>query len=132
MPKRSLQLPALPLGDEPLGQRLAYIRKQKGYTQVELAQKMGLVQTLISDYERGKLRPHAEMVARFALALEVSADEIIGLVRPNKTRGQSVNRRFLRRLQQIDKLARRDQEALLRTIDTFLDRDRLAHAGRSM
>jgi hypothetical protein len=32
----------------------------------------------------------------------------------------AVNRRFLRRLQVVDQLPKRDQDALLRTIDAFL------------
>ena len=80
MPRKSkLTLPPLDLGEESLGQRFARIRKEKGYTQVELADKMGIIQGLVSDYERDKLRPHAEMVIRFAQALDVSADDLLGL-----------------------------------------------------
>jgi hypothetical protein len=39
---------------------------------------------------------------------------------PAKTNGTTKNRRLLRRLQQIDKLPKRDQDALIRTIDAFL------------
>jgi transcriptional regulator with XRE-family HTH domain len=121
MPRKSqLKLPPLKLGNESLGERLGRLRKQKGFTQVELAQKMGIIQSLVSDYERDKLRPHPEMIARFAVALDVSADEILGLARPAKTNGTTKNRRLLRRLQQIDKLPKRDQDALIRTIDAFL------------
>jgi transcriptional regulator with XRE-family HTH domain len=104
---------------ESFGQRLARHRKERGFTQVELAEKSGLIQNLISDYERDKLRPHADIIVRFARALEVSADELLGL-RPPKKQLASGNRRFLRRLQQVDKLPKRDQDALLRTIDAFL------------
>lgn len=116
-----LKLPALP-GDssrETLGQRLARFRKEKGFTQVELAQRMGITQALITDYERDKLRPYAEMVVRFALALGTSTDEVLG-VRKTKPAGAFANRRFLRRLEALAHLPKRDQEALLRTIDAFL------------
>ena len=82
---------------------------------------MGIIQSLVSDYERGRIRPYPEMLARFSLSLEVSIDEIVGLQRPKaKPDASPVSRRFLRRIQQIDKLPKRDQEALLRTIDAFL------------
>ena len=72
MPKKSkLELPPLSLGAETNGQRLARIRKARGLTQVELADKMGLIQALVSDYERDKLRLNAEMAVRFTLALGV-------------------------------------------------------------
>jgi transcriptional regulator with XRE-family HTH domain len=102
------------------GERLARIRKERGFTQVELAEKVGLIQVLISDYERGKLRPYADVVARFARALDVSADELLGLAPPQKQPGAQANRRFLRRLQLIQELPKRDQDALLRTIDVFI------------
>jgi len=41
------------------------------------AGKTGLVQTLVSDYERGKLCLNADMILRFATALEVSTDELL-------------------------------------------------------
>jgi transcriptional regulator with XRE-family HTH domain len=120
MPRPSrIQLPPLDIGDETFGQRLARLRKEKGFTQVELAEKIGTIQSIISDYERDKLRPHAEMVTRFALALEVSSDECLGLETPTNKR-EKYNRRFLRRLKQIETLSKRDQDALLRTIDAFL------------
>lgn len=120
MPRpRKIKLPPLDLGRESLGRRLARLRKEKGYTQVELAEKVGTIQTVISDYERDRLRPNAEMIIRIAQVLEVSTDEYLGL-KPSEKKGPKLNRRFLRRLQQIENLPKRDQDALLRTIDAFL------------
>lgn len=78
-----------------------------------------MIQAVVSDYELGKLRPYGDIVARLAGALEVSTDEILGLEPVAKTTGIH-NRRFLRRLQALDSLPKRDQDALLRTIDAFL------------
>lgn len=121
MPRPSkLQPPPLKgFSEEPLGERIARLRKERGFTQVELAERMGIIQVLVSDYERGKLRPHPEMVARFAVALDVTADEVLGLGARKASR-PSPNRRFLRRLEALAHLPKRDQDALLRTIDAFL------------
>ncbi len=116
----TLKLPPLDLGDETLGQRIARLRKERGFTQVELAERMGIVQGLVSDYECDKLRPHAEMVARFALALEVSADDVLGLNKRSKTNGTITNRRLLRRLKQIEKLPKKTQDTIISTIDLAL------------
>jgi len=104
---------------ESFGACLARLRKEKGFTQVELAQKLDSVQVVISDYERGKVRPSADMIVRLAKALDVSADELLGL-KPMQKADAAHDRRFLRRLQAIAKLPKRDQDALLRTIDAFL------------
>lgn len=117
MPRRA-RSPQEKKADSALGKRIAKVRKDRGFTQVELAQATGVIQTIISDYERGKLRPNPEMLVKLAHSLQVSTDEILG-VTPAKT-SHTPNRRFLRRLKDIDQLPVRDQEALLRTIDAFL------------
>lgn len=106
-------------GSETFGQRLARIRKAKGHTQVELANKMGIIQVLISDYERDKLRPYHEMIVRFAQALEVSADELLGLKTP-ESQDPVTSLRVLRRMKKLETLPPSQQKILLRTIDTFL------------
>ncbi len=122
MPRKSkLTLPPLDLGDETLGQRISRFRKEKGFTQVELAGQMGLIQTLISDYERDRIRPHPEMIVRFALALEVSTDDLLGLSsRPQIHKDNKADLKTLRRLKKIKTLPGPQQKALLRTIDTFI------------
>ena len=120
MPKPSrFKLPPLDLGPETFGERLARIRRERGFTQVELADKVGIIQVMISHYERDKLRIHGEMLARLALALGVSTDEILGL-KATKSSGHRPRRRVLRRLEQIERLPETRQRALLTTIDTYL------------
>jgi transcriptional regulator with XRE-family HTH domain len=115
-----VKAPASKGGAETFGARLARIRKERGFTQVELAEKVDMIQALISDYERDKLRPYADVVARFAIALGVTTDQLLGVTNGEKKQGDAPNRRLLRRLQLIDRLPKRDQDALLRTIDAFI------------
>jgi transcriptional regulator with XRE-family HTH domain len=120
MPKASkLKLTPLPESDETPGQRLARIRRERGFTQIELAEKTGLVQALVSDYERGKLRLNADMILRFATALEVSTDALLQPAGPAESKKPS--RKVLRRLELIEALPAAQQTTLLRTIDTFLE-----------
>ena len=117
--KSKLKLPPIDLGKETLGQRIARLRKEKGKTQVELAKKMGLTQGLISDYELDKLRPYHEMIARFAVALDVSTDELLGLKRSKKTDSQP-SLKIQRRMKKIEGLPVAQQKILLKNIDMFL------------
>lgn len=110
-----------------MGQRIARIRKERGYTQNELVERIGTIQALVSDYERDKLRLNAEMAVRFAVALEVSTDELLGLHSQNgkgkvssKSNGRKASRKVLRRLEQIEDLPTNQQAVLLKTIDTFI------------
>ncbi len=117
--KSKFNLPTLDTGKETFGQRLARIRKEKGYTQVELAERMGIIQVLISDYERDKLRPYHDMVARFAKAMDVTADELLGLKAP-KGKGDAPSLKILRRAKKIEALPPNQQKVLLKNIDMFL------------
>lgn len=117
--KRKKQLPPIKICPEPFGQRLARFRRQKGLTQSELADKVGINQPLLSDYERGRLQMSAEMAARFALALKVSCDELLG-IKNGKHNNFQPHRRIMKRLEKIQKLTPNDQRTLLRTIDGFL------------
>jgi transcriptional regulator with XRE-family HTH domain len=104
-----------------LGKRLADFRKMRGYNQRELAQRVGIVQVVVSDYETGKLRLSAEMALRFAAALDVPIQKLLHTSQPLPVEpARKHSRHVLRRLEQIERLPRRKQEALLTTIDTFL------------
>lgn len=105
--------------DPSLGQRLAALRRERGMTQVELAEKLGVAQPVLSDYERGELRLHGHLILKLTEILKVSADELLGLEK-TKSNGVAKNRRLLRRLQELDRLPRRDLQALLRTMDAYL------------
>ncbi|OFZ23378.1 MAG: hypothetical protein A2X94_13200 [Bdellovibrionales bacterium GWB1_55_8] len=123
MPKSRLKLPPLKLAtEEHFGERLARLRKERGLTQVELALQIGLTQALITSYEVGRLRMHPEMVIRFALALGVTTDELLG-VPSKKTSANHLPRlslKLVKRLQKIDRLPDTKQKVLLQTIDGFL------------
>jgi transcriptional regulator with XRE-family HTH domain len=75
VPKKSL--PPLAQSGETFGQRIAPLRNLQGLTQRQLADRIGIVQNLVSDYENDKLRLFDEMVARFAYALRVSSYDTI-------------------------------------------------------
>lgn len=111
--------PPMMIGDETFGQRLARLRKSKGYTQVELAKKMNIVQVLISDYERDKLRPYHEMIVRFAKALDVSADELLGL-KLTKKKGSGPSLKLIRRMQKIEELSPTQQKFVFKAIDSLI------------
>lgn len=75
---------------------------------VGLAEEIGIIQSLVSNYESGRLRLHAEMLTRIALPLEVSADELLGLKKSKEEK--ALKRKFLRRLKLTGRLSKREQE----------------------
>lgn len=80
MPQKcKYELKPLNISNESIGKRIARIRKSKKLTQEQLARKIGITRSRLSKYEIDSIRLYDEMVTRFAIALEVSTDEILGL-----------------------------------------------------
>ena len=105
-----------------LGKRLAQIRTLRGLSQRELAQRVNVVQAVVSDYEVGKLRITAEAALRLAAALEVPIQELLQTATPPEVVQQrKPSRKVLERLERIESLSRRKQDAILMTIDHFLN-----------
>jgi transcriptional regulator with XRE-family HTH domain len=101
---------------------LVKLRKEKGITQKELADLLGVTQPLVSNYETGELRLHGDLIVQLAKILGTTADELLGLEKSAKEAGTIKNKRLLRKVKEIEKLPKRDQEALLRTIEAFLSK----------
>jgi transcriptional regulator with XRE-family HTH domain len=117
-------VPPVPLPDDKaFGMRLQEIRKRRGLSQVEVAQKLGIHQSLISQYERGYLRLHGALLVRLAQVLKTTPDAILA-VKKDAQNGDShtLDRRFVRRLQKIGKLSTHQKKILLGTIDAFLSK----------
>lgn len=114
-----------------IAQRVRALRKARGITQVELAQRLSISQALVSKYENGEVLLHGELIAFLAGLLRTSADELLGL-RHKKTATlpatvPDVDRGLARRFALVQSLPKRDRDALTRTIDAFLT----ARGGRA-
>ena len=117
MPRRRMR--AIGADEKEIGRRLKDARERQDLTQVELAEKLGLDQTLVSAYERGAIRIHAALIAAFAKALKKSSDEILGL-KKLRSNGRVKSLGLRRRLKRMDSLPPPDLRALLQTVDRFL------------
>jgi transcriptional regulator with XRE-family HTH domain len=121
MPRKSkLKLTPVDTGQETVGQRLARLRRERGWTQKQIAERTGLIQELVSNYEMDKLRLNADMTLRFAEVLEVSTDELLRGSKSTVAGKKQPSIKLVRRMQQIEELPPYEQRALLTTIDKFL------------
>ena len=57
--------------------RLAQLRKQRGYTQETLAEAIGITKSQVYRYETGASQPTLEVIRKLALTLGVSSDQLI-------------------------------------------------------
>ena len=62
-----------------IAKKLRELRKEKGLTQKELAEKLNLTAHNIGDWERGKCEPSINMVIQLANVLDISIEELCGL-----------------------------------------------------
>lgn len=60
-----------------IGKKIKTMRKQKGLTQKELAQKLGVSQQMINQYENNSSNLTFETLQKIATALDVSINELI-------------------------------------------------------
>ena len=106
-------------GMRELGERIVAIRNRKGITQVQLGERLGLTQSVISRMESGEQRIHGEMIVTLATIFDVTTDEILGHQRKSTT-SIEIPKRWAKRIQRIDALSAREQDALSLIIDAFL------------
>ena len=65
-------------GDKIFASRLLALRKQQGWSQPELAKKVGTSGAIIGRYERGKIIPSIGVARKLAEALAVTLDYLVG------------------------------------------------------
>lgn len=91
------------------------LRKEKGWSQGDLATRSGVSREMIGKYERGDAVPSIEAAKKIADAFAVSLDYLVG---------QGVNSKFdkktLKRLEDIERLDAQDRGHLLALMDAFL------------
>ena len=112
MPKQNIEA----LSD--FGRRLVSLRKETGYTQVELAKELEVSQRMVSYYEGHPEFPPSALLPKLAKILNVTTDELLGLQisKPSK----KPDTRLQRRVQQIEKLPVKERRQLMQVIDTYL------------
>lgn len=98
-----------------IGERISSLRKQRKWSQSDLAEAIGASRDIIGKYERGDNSPSIEMAVKLARVFEVPLDFLIG-------EGQyaSYNQDTIKRLESIEALDDKTKHVLFNVIDTFL------------
>ena len=111
--------------------RLTALRQSRRLTQIALGRAAGISQRLVAYYERESAQPPGALLVGFARALQVSADELLGLAPVRETTSPKPAR-LLKRLRRIEELPAADQRAALKLVDAMLEtRRRTAPAART-
>ena len=62
-----------------LGQRIFELRGSVGWSQVELAKRLGVAKQTVSNWENENIQPSIEMLIRLAKMFNVTTDYLLGL-----------------------------------------------------
>ena len=65
--------------------RLKILRAENGFTQAEVAAKLGISQQMYSKYEGGSTVPDADMVKQICGIYGISADYLLGIAQERKS-----------------------------------------------
>jgi len=101
------------------GPRLATFRKERGLTQEELGDLVGMSQRMIAYHEQDDAQPPGALLVELAHALKVTSDELPGL-KPVKQKASPKEARLLKRLKKVETLPAADQRAVLKFVDALV------------
>jgi transcriptional regulator with XRE-family HTH domain len=107
----------------PLGEKIRQLRSERGWSQGELAARLGGDPGQISRYETGKISPSVDVVVKLAEAFDVSADYLLidgAARRPLRAPADLLGER----LAQLDQLTPDDRAALIHILDHMLANNR--------
>lgn len=106
------------------GQRLAELRKARGFTQQEFADEVGISRRMVAYYEGQSQHPPTTHLPVMARVLKLTTDELLGIT-TIKQRAKPTDTKMQWRLQQIEKLEVPERRQILQLIDTFIEHGQL-------
>lgn len=98
-----------------IGKRIQKIRREKGYTQQQFAEKIGLSTNYLSDIERGKSSARLDKLVAIINSLECSADDIFSdvIAVGYKVKSSRLSER-------LEALPPEEQEKVFAILDAFI------------
>lgn len=91
------------------------LRKQKGWSQVDLANESGVSREMIGKYERGIAIPSLEAAKKIADAFAVSLDYLVG-----EGQNAAFDKKTVKRLEDIASFSDEDKNHILYTLDALI------------
>lgn len=108
----------------PFGQKLAALRKERGLTQPQLAELLGVSSPAVDYYERRAKNPSVDTIERIADALGVEPAHFLesGAPKAPKRKKPGPPSALEERIERLRKLPKREQEVVLKMLDGLLAR----------
>lgn len=115
-----LIIPAMLPSEEPIGARIARLRRSKQWTQRQLAAKLGIRNTSLSKYERGVYELRVDMLGAVAEALGTSVDFLL----TGREGSSARDMRFQARVTLLEELPQELRDHVVFLLDSILQAHR--------
>lgn len=103
------------------GKRLYQAREQAGLTQVELADKLGVIQQVVAAWERRDSALKPEQIKTLSEVLGTSSDYLLGVTNNKKPlRGPSGRVRNV--FEEVSHLPRRQQQQIVEVVEALIEK----------
>jgi transcriptional regulator with XRE-family HTH domain len=112
------------------GQKIRKYRRDRDWTQAQLAEKMGLNMYNINRYENDRVRPRPKLIERFAEALQVTTQDLASEQAPDSG-GNFKDPELFEQFKAVELLNEADRSALKRIIQAVLIKNQVASLTRS-
>jgi transcriptional regulator with XRE-family HTH domain len=106
------------------GNKIIELRKEKGLSQTDLANELGIHKNVLGRYERGEATPSVDVARKIADLLNVSLDFLTGKV------DEKIDRTIVDKVVSIQKLPKEERDRIIFTLDALIRdaRSRFAYA----
>ncbi|SPE76100.1 HTH-type transcriptional regulator ImmR [Flavobacterium columnare] len=98
-----------------IGSRIIILRKEKNWSQVELAKQINASREIISRYERNESQPSIDMIVKMANAFDVTVDFLLG-----QSENAALDKDTIERINDIQKMDSSTKNVLFNVIDTYI------------
>jgi transcriptional regulator with XRE-family HTH domain len=98
-----------------IGAKITMLRKQKGLSQTDLAEKINCSRATLINYEGNKNTPSIEIAVKMAEVFDVSLDFLIG-----EGSNSKFDKKTLKRLHDIEELDQGTKDKMFFFIDTVI------------
>ncbi|HXE04809.1 MAG TPA: helix-turn-helix domain-containing protein [Bryobacteraceae bacterium] len=103
-----------------LGLRIAQLRKERGWTQQELADKLGIAQQTLAHYEVARIRLPASTLPQLATLFMTSVDELVGHAQQKQAGKRGPLPKWQQQIEAIAQLPKTQQRFVTQMLDTVL------------
>lgn len=103
-----------------VGERIKGLRKEQGYTRVELAEKLAMPQTTLRNYENDDREPGHDFLIKIAKEFNVTTDYLLGLTEKKEATIDDYDGKYLLNLV-TQKIGRKPTVKEMKLLSTIFD-----------